>query len=152
MSTTPDMTKNELNIAKELFLLNLKQLTSDKEKIQQSTSNQRNSNDWIELRKNMITASNFGTVVKRRETSSKAKLVQNILYKSNLRNIAAIAHGVENEELALQQLAMQEKVTIEPCGLFVDNEYLFVGATPDGLINQDTIVEVKCPIVAFKKV
>ncbi|GBP33918.1 hypothetical protein EVAR_23264_1 [Eumeta japonica] len=37
-------------------------LTSDKEKIQQSTSNQRNSNDWIELRKNMITASNFGTV------------------------------------------------------------------------------------------
>ncbi|GBP79178.1 hypothetical protein EVAR_53044_1 [Eumeta japonica] len=42
------------------------------------------------------------------ETSSKAKLVQNILYKSNLRNIAAIAHGVENEELALQ-LAMQEK-------------------------------------------
>ncbi|GBP69097.1 hypothetical protein EVAR_87376_1 [Eumeta japonica] len=125
MSTTPDMTKNELNIAKELFLLNLKQLTSDKEKIQQSTSNQRNSNDWIELRKNMITASNFGTVVKRRETSSKAKLVQNILYKSNLRNIAAIAHGVENEELALQQLAMQEKVTIEPCGLFVDNEYPF---------------------------
>ncbi|GBP12606.1 hypothetical protein EVAR_10265_1 [Eumeta japonica] len=107
MSITPHMTPNELNIVKELFFLNLKQLSSDKEKIQQSTSNQRNSNDWIELRKNMVTASNFGTVVKRRKTSSKAKFVQNISYKSNLRNIAAIAHGMENEQLALQQLAMQ---------------------------------------------
>ncbi|GBP34162.1 hypothetical protein EVAR_30714_1 [Eumeta japonica] len=45
----------------------------DKEKIQQSTSNQRNSNDWIELRKNMITASNFGTVVKEERLAAKLR-------------------------------------------------------------------------------
>lgn len=145
------MTPDELNAAKESFLQNLKQLTSDKRKILISTINQRDSSDWIELRKNMLTASNFGLVVKRRENTSKAKLVENILFQRNLNNIAAIAHGVENEHLALQQLAIQEKVTIEPCGLFVDHEYPFIGATPDGLIGQDTVVEVKCPLVAFKK-
>lgn len=149
-STTPDLTADELNRAKESFLQNLSLLTSDKEKIQLSTINQRDSDDWIELRKNMITASNFGLVVKRRENTSKAKLVENILYKSNLSHIAAIAHGVDNEHLALQQLAIQENVTIRPCGLFVDPEYPFIGASPDGLIDQDSIVEIKCPIVAFK--
>ncbi|XP_045484036.1 uncharacterized protein LOC123689155 isoform X1 [Pieris rapae] len=149
-STTPDMGPDELIKAKESFLENLRELTADKEKIQKSTIHQRDSNDWLELRKNMLTASNFGIVVKRRENSSKAKLVENILYKTNLSHVAAIAHGVENEELALQQLASQEKVMIEPCGLFVDHEYPFVGASPDGLIGQDTTVEVKCPKVAYK--
>ena len=149
-STTPDMLPDELDRAKELFLENLKKITLDKDKIQQSTIEQRESSEWLDLRKNMLTASNFGVVVKRRESSSKAKLVQNILYKSNLSNVTAIAHGVDNEQLALQQLAIQENVTINPCGLFVDHEYPFIGATPDGLIGQDTIVEIKCPLVAFK--
>ncbi|CAH2092528.1 unnamed protein product [Euphydryas editha] len=140
-----------MTAAKEKFLQNLKQLTSDKEKIQVSTINQRDSDDWVELRKNMLTASNFGLVVKRRHNTSKAKLVENILYKCNLSTIAAIAHGVENEYLALQKLAIQEKVAIEPRGLFVDDDFPFIGATPDGLIGQDTEVEVKCPLVAFKK-
>lgn len=96
----------------------------------------------------MITASNFGLVVKRRER--KAKLVENILYKSNLSHITAIAHGVESESVALKQLAIQENVVIEPWGLFVDHQYPFIGATPDGLIGQDNIVEIKCPLVAFK--
>ncbi|KAJ8732007.1 hypothetical protein PYW08_014737 [Mythimna loreyi] len=149
-STTPDMASDELVRAKEEFLENLKKVTLDKDKIQKSTIDQRESSDWLDLRKNMLTASNFGVVVKRRESSSKAKLVQNILYKSNLSNVTAIAHGVDNEKLALQQLAIQEAVTINPCGLFVDYDYPFIGATPDGLIGQDTIVEIKCPLSAFK--
>ncbi|PZC74695.1 hypothetical protein B5X24_HaOG207320 [Helicoverpa armigera] len=98
----------------------------------------------------MLTASNFGVVIKRRENSSKAKLVKNILYKCNLSKVTAIAHGVENEQLAIKQLSIQENVKIIPCGLFVDHEYPFISATPDGLIGQDTIVEIKCPLVAFK--
>ncbi|CAH2100194.1 unnamed protein product [Euphydryas editha] len=121
-STTPDLTPDELNAAKETFLQNLKQLTSDKEKIQVSTINQRDSDDWVELRKNMLTASNFGLVVKKKTQYQQS-----------------------------QQLAIQEKVAIEPCGLFVDEDFPFIGATPDGLIGQDTVVEVKCPLVAFKK-
>lgn len=32
-----------------------------------------------------------------------------------------------------------------PCGLFVDQNLNFLAASPDGLINNDGIVEIKCP-------
>lgn len=34
------------------------------------------------------------------------------------------------------------------CGLFIDTKNHFLGATPDGLIGNDTLVEIKCPISA----
>lgn len=34
------------------------------------------------------------------------------------------------------------------CGLFIDPNNVFLGATPDGLIGHDTLVEFKCPFTA----
>lgn len=48
-------------------------------------------------------------------------------------------------------MELQESINIEPCGLFIDEQYPFIGATPDGLVRDDIIVEMKCPITAFKK-
>lgn len=39
---------------------------------------------------------------------------------------------------------------IIPCGLFIDSEIPFLAATPDGLVGNDTIVEIKCPFSAYK--
>ncbi|GBP79799.1 hypothetical protein EVAR_56855_1 [Eumeta japonica] len=50
----------------------------------------------------------------------------------------------------IEQLAVQERVNIEPCGIFIDEELPFIGASPDGLIGSDTCVEIKCPVVAYK--
>jgi hypothetical protein len=33
-------------------------------------------------------------------------------------------------------------------GLFVHEEYSFLGASPDGLIDEDSIIEIKCPFSA----
>ncbi|KAJ8704320.1 hypothetical protein PYW08_013044 [Mythimna loreyi] len=48
------------------------------------------------------------------------------------------------------QLGRQENLLIEDCGLFVDKEFPFIGATPDGVVGENNIVEVKCPVAAFK--
>jgi len=32
------------------------------------------------------------------------------------------------------------------CGIFVDKKLNFLAATPDGLIDNDYIVEIKCPV------
>lgn len=37
---------------------------------------------------------------------------------------------------------------IEPCGLFFYEQYSFLAASPDGLVNDDTCIEVKCPFSA----
>ena len=38
-----------------------------------------------------------------------------------------------------------EGLSVEPCGLFVDLDLPFLAASPDGLVRDDAVVEVKCP-------
>lgn len=150
-SLAPDMTSEQMEIAKVLFLDNLKDLTADRASIERNTILQRDSSEWMEIRKKLITASNFGPVCKRQMSRSTAPLVKNILYKKNLAHVSSVAHGTEHEKQALQQMEKQEAIKIEPCGLFIDQNYSFIGATPDGLVGENSIVEIKCPISAFKK-
>lgn len=150
-SLAPDMTSEQLEKAKEIFLNNLKNLTANRTEIERNTILQRDCSDWIEIRKKLITASNFGPICKRQVSRSTAPLVKNVLYKKNLAHVTSVSHGVENEKQALQQMELQEAIKIEPCGLFIDEYYPFIGATPDGLVGDDKIVEIKCPITAFKK-
>lgn len=150
-SSAPDMSQEELQIAQEEFLKNLESLTADKKAIERATILQRESSEWLEIRRKLITASNFGPICKRKSSSNTANLVKNILYKKNLAHVTSIAHGIEHEKQALLQLQRQENVEISPCGLFIDPKHPFIGATPDGLIDDDIIVEIKCPITASKK-
>ncbi|CAH2092627.1 unnamed protein product [Euphydryas editha] len=148
--SAPDMSSEQLDQAKKDFLVRLKNLTEDKETIQKNTILQRHSSEWIDLRKKLVTASNFGAICKRQKYRSTAPLVKKILYTSNLAHVKSVAHGIENENQAIQQMALQENLTIEPCGLFIDKKYCYIGATPDGLVGEDCLVEVKCPLTSFK--
>lgn len=37
------------------------------------------------------------------------------------------------------------KIKIQPAGLFIDVELQFLAASPDGLIDTNALIEVKCP-------
>lgn len=149
-SAAPDIAPEQLEKAKQDFINNLTAMVKDREVIERSTILQRDSSDWIEIRKQIITASNFGPICKRKQSTDTSSLVKNILYKNNLSHITAVAHGIEKEKQALEQMQEQESIIIKPCGLFIDKEYPFIGATPDGIVGEDTIVEIKCPITAYK--
>ena len=71
-----------------------------------------------------------------------------MLYSYSLDHLPAILHGKSNEKTALLQLAKQENIILKKCGLFIDQEYFFLGATPDS-IYENGIIEIKCPITAF---
>ncbi|CAB3257324.1 unnamed protein product [Arctia plantaginis] len=146
---TPDMNEVDLKQATASFLARIKDLVKDRKSIQKKTVLQRDSSEWLELRKLILTASNFGNVIKRKKNYGNC--VKQILYKKNISFVHSIAHGVENEDIALQQLAKQENIMIKPCGLFIDPEIDFLGASPDGVVGEDTVVEVKCPMAAHKK-
>lgn len=53
--------------------------------------------------------------------------------------------GKLHERDALEYLKVERKLDIRPCGLFIDSAIAFLGATPDALIGEDGLVEVKCP-------
>lgn len=146
----PDVTDEVLEKLKENFVNSLKKTSEERAMIERQTILQRDSSEWMELRRSLLTASNFGRVIKRKLTTRCANLVKDILYKTNIDHVASIKHGLLNEKTAIMQLAKQTGIAIEPCGLFLDEDLPFLGATPDGIISDDTIVEVKCPISAYK--
>jgi len=54
----------------------------------------------------------------------------------------------DQEEVAKKELAAKLNKDIKPCGLFIDYENPCLGATPDGLIDENGLVEIKCPQLA----
>ncbi|XP_076685768.1 uncharacterized protein LOC143377868 [Andrena cerasifolii] len=112
--------------------------------IEEETRNQANSEKWISYRKKILTASNFGKVCRLRNTTPRANTVKSIMYPQ-LPNLSALQYGRENEANALRQMEEELGIHILPCGLFIDDTVPHLGATPDGLVDHDKIVEVKCP-------
>jgi hypothetical protein len=45
------------------------------------------------------------------------------------------------EDDARKELEIREKININRCGLFVDKEIYYLGASPDGIVGDDHIVE-----------
>ena len=53
-------------------------------------------------------------------------------------------YGKECEKIAREELKKQY-TDIAECGIFIDSCIPFLGASPDGIIGQEGIVEIKCP-------
>ncbi|XP_072757720.1 uncharacterized protein [Anoplolepis gracilipes] len=112
-----------------------------------ATQGQHENPEWHNIRRNLLTASNFGKVCSWRETTLCQNLVKAILYPLRLTN-AAVEWGKEKEIVAREQLQVELGIEINDCGIFIDEEYPYLAATPDGIIRDDTVVEIKCPYAA----
>lgn len=109
------------------------------------------SGEWMELRRNLLTSSNFGKVIKRRKTNPCANMVKNMLYRPNLSHVTSIHHGITNEPIAREQLSEILEEEISSCGLFIDKNIPYFGASPDGIIKRsNTLIEIKCPLAPYK--
>lgn len=54
-------------------------------------------------------------------------------------------HGTDNEPIAINAYEMAQDVIVSPIG-FVDHPSIAMsGASPDGLVGEDGLIEVKCP-------
>jgi hypothetical protein len=76
--------------------------------------------------------------------------VTNILRvrESNEKLPLAMQYGINNENIAKEKFKTMVEVEVLSCGLFVDEEIRFLGASPDGLIGCDSILEIKCSFAA----
>lgn len=144
----PDMEQNDYENAKILFLNSIKQQVSNRFEIERDTVLQAESALWVELRRCILTASKFSKICKRRANQNSAPLVKSILYSYDLSHVPSVKHGIENEAKALEQLGMQENIEIRKCGLFIDEDHCFLGASPDGVC-EEGLIEIKCPSSAY---
>nr|CAD7464771.1 unnamed protein product [Timema tahoe] len=58
----------------------------------------------------------------------------------------AMQYGIDNEPFAKAMLQLHMNIDVTNCGLFVDQDQPFLAVSPDGLVGDDEIVEIKCPL------
>lgn len=101
---------------------------------------------WKEERLKRLQSSEFGRICKATDRTDHFKLAKS-LQTSKIILTPAVYHGQKFESVAVRQYEKDNKCKVQQCGIFVSKEFPFLGASPDGIINEETIVEVKCPYV-----
>ncbi|KAI5638822.1 yqaJ-like viral recombinase domain-containing protein [Phthorimaea operculella] len=150
----PDMSETDFEFAKSEHLKKINLSEEERLSLEKRTILQADSIEWHQERKLRLTASSFGKVCKRGAIKC-APLVKSLLNVSgDLNHVKSIRYGKENESVAIENLNevlnCNEDNTfngIKKCGLFIDQEFPFLAASPDGILN-DEIIEIKCPYSA----
>jgi len=143
-SQKPDMNDEQYNEEKKIILKSIQEMADNRDQIQKETIEQSASRKWFEYRRNIITASNFGRIICLRVDTGCEGVLKSMLYSSDV-DTKFMEYGREHEQTARLALEKLFDVKIYESGLFIDKENYFLGATIDGLIGSDTLVELKCP-------
>ncbi len=110
-------------------------------KFERDSRGQASGELFHEIHRDSLSASNFFIATRRNSTlcHNHVKLVL-----GEVPDNEAMRFGRAFEDRAVEKYKTDYKVKIEKCGTFIDPETLFLIATPDRLIGDDTILEVKC--------
>lgn len=65
------------------FVKNQKKTDEERQHIETRTILQSSLSEWLELRRSLLTASNFGRIVKKRKETNCSNIVEELLYKAN---------------------------------------------------------------------
>lgn len=138
----PDLDPEIFKIKKDRFLDNIAVSKEEAHCILTETTLQSLSHLWMEERRKRLTASNFGVVCNKLPQTKCDNIIKKILY-SNFES-SGMKYGKRHEKDALDELKNMD-VDVKSSGLFIDEHLPFLAATPDGLIDDDGTVEIKCP-------
>lgn len=114
--------------------------------IEEKTRDQSSSKSWFNERDWRITSSRFGDICLATQRRNKTKLCQSLIQSSaaSFRN-EAIFHGKVYESKAISSFETYTGLKVKRCGLFVCVQKPYLGVSPDGLVSDDSVIEVKCP-------
>ena len=107
------------------------------------------SQAWKDERCKRITASKFGVVCKVTERDVKS-IVKSLLTWRELR-VPAVQHGRKYESVAAEMYKNMTGQKTLQCGLFVSQQHPVLAASPDRVVDEDTLLEIKCPFAAKGK-
>lgn len=139
-----DITSGDLQNKKADFVQNLRKTEEQILALSNATEEQSQSQLWFAERRKRLTASSFGRICKMRVTTDPKKFINNLLHHTFYGNIST-NYGKDHESIARREFAETFGQEIVECGFFIGKSDCYLGATPDGLIGKDGIIEIKCP-------
>jgi putative phage-type endonuclease len=115
---------------------------------------EQRTDEWFESRLGKATASRIADIIAKTKTGPSASrenyAVQLVLEritqsKGESYTNAAMQWGTDTEPMARQQYELKRGVFVDEVG-FIDHPTIAMsGASPDGLVGTDGLVEIKCP-------
>ena len=102
------------------------------EQLELETHDQSSSQKWYSERRNRLTASNFGKIIKMRPTTSCRNTVYELFYNSSTlgKEPVQCRYGKSMEKLAIEKFENETNLKVNKCGLFIDNTLPYLGASP----------------------
>lgn len=111
---------------------------------------QQQTEEWRAARRGRLTGSNVGAALGMNPWKKPEDLIRQMVREyhgaeSEFSGNVATEHGRLHEPLAaLDYMGATGNVVVE-CGFFIHPEHDWLGASPDGLVDDDGLVEIKCP-------
>ena len=88
-----------------------------------------------------MTASNFGSVIDAKRVTP--SLIKRLLVEYDISLVRAVAWGVTNEAEAIKAFTAKIHLEVVETGVWLDESGV-LGASPDGLVGEDHVLEAKC--------
>lgn len=109
---------------------------------------QQRTKEWFEKRKGRVTGSVVGAILGLNPWQTKDDVLRRMVRDYHgadpeFTGNAATAHGTFHEENAAFDYTLETGNDIKETGFHVYEDWL--GASPDGLIDEDGLIEIKCP-------
>ena len=110
----------------------------------------QNSPEWFQLRVGKFTMSSAKTLFSKKTTDTYKKFVSEKAYEriTGKRNETPTTfwmdRGHEYERIARKAYMNSEMVWVDDGGFFCND---IIGASPDGLVGEDGLLEIKCPSI-----
>jgi len=118
---------------------------------------EQGTEEWFTIRIGKVTASRVADVIAKTKTGYSAtrdnymaQLVCERLtgQKGDSFSNAAMQHGTETEPLARLSYEVTQNVLVDEVGFVPHPTIEMAGASPDGLVGDDGLLEIKCPNTA----
>lgn len=110
---------------------------------------EQRSEEWYNVRENLITASDFGqSLGKGKFSTQKQFFKKKCGFEEKIKfdpYIAPLKWGIMYEPIATKIYEKREEIKINEFGLLIHPTINYFGASPDGITDNGILLEVKCP-------
>ena len=115
-------------------------------KIANEPQPEQRSPEWYLMRESMVTASDWGTILgENHYAKSESVLLKKCDPNAPFISNDAMKWGIKYEAVAVQIYEHRNKTKVLEFGCLRHPIYSFLGASPDGITEDGTMVEIKCP-------
>ena len=133
----------------EHFKRTLLSWQEERNEIQIRTSKQIKGDEWIIKTKKILITPHFGQICKKQKASKCAPIVSSILYpKSHLSKDEM--HKFLHKKEVLADFVVETNLEVVECGLVIDKNINYFGASPEWLKGSDGLIMLFCPYDAFE--